>query len=316
MNTHSNRKLISIATGCFNEQDNIEELYTRIKKVFDSLPQYDWEIVIADNYSTDNTRNILRKLAAADKRVKVILNSNNFGVVRSGYNCFLQTQGHATIMMCSDLQDPPEMIPVFLQHWEDGYKVVCAVKQKTPEKIFMRNVRKFYYWLLGKFSEIKLIDDFYGFGLYDRQFVDNLKKFHEPYPYFRGLVSEIGLPRKEVPFNQEKRKNGKSSYNFFSYYDMAMTGFVNHSKLPLRLAVFSGFILAGVSLLIAFGYFVYKLLYWDTFKLGIAPLVIGLFFFSAIQLIFIGIIGEYLGAVWTQVRNKPLVIEEEKINFD
>lgn len=313
---NAGRKLISISTGCYNEEGNIEELYNRIKAVFEKLPQYDWEMVVADNGSTDRTRDILRKLAGVDKRVKVIINSNNFGVIRSGYNVFLQTRGDAVIMMCSDLQDQPEMIPVFLKYWKEGYKVVCAVKNKTRENIFMASVRKVYYWILSKFSETQLISNFYGFGLYDRQFREALRQFHEPYPYFRGLVSEIGLPRKEIPFDQDKRKSGKSSYNFFSYYDMAMTGFVNHTKLPLRLAVFTGFIMGGFSLLIALGYFIYKLLYWDTFSLGLAPLVIGLFFFSAIQLIFIGIIGEYLGAVWTQVKNKPLVIEEEKINFD
>ena len=177
-------------------------------------------------------------------------------------------------------------------------------------------IRKFYYHLLSRFSEDHLIDNFTGFGLFDRQFMDALKQFHEPYPYFRGLVTEVGFKRIEIPFIQEKRIHGKTKNNLFTLYDYAMTGFVNHTKLPLRLAVFSGFVLAALSLLIALGYLIYKLIYWDTFSLGLAPLVIGLFFFSAIQLIFIGIIGEYLGAIWTQVKNKPLVIEEEKINFD
>lgn len=310
------KKLISIATGCYNENANIREFYARVKAVFLPLPEYDWEIVIADNNSQDGTREILREIAAADKRFKVILNSNNFGIVRSGYNALLQTSGDAVVVMCSDLQDPPEDIPVFLKHWEEGNTVVCAVKAKTPEHFPMRQIRKVYYRLLRCLSETHLIDDFYGFGLYDRKFVDALKLYHDPYPYFRGLVSEIGFRRIEIPFEQQKRKAGKSSYNFFSYYDMAMTGFVNHTKFPLRLAVFSGFFLAGVSILIALGYLIYKLCYWDTFQLGLAPLVIGLFFFSAVQLIFIGIIGEYIGAIWTQVKNKPLVVEEERINFD
>lgn len=313
---NNGKKKISISTGCYNEERNLEELYSRIKSVFNQLPQYDWEIIIADNCSTDGSRDILRKLAAEDKRVKVILNSNNFGAIRSGHNALLQAAGDAVVIMCSDLQDPPEMIPAFLKQWEAGNKVVCAVKSKTQEGFAMATVRRFYYWLLSRFSEIKLIDNFYGFGLYDRQFMDALKKYHEPNPYFRGLVCEIGFKRVEVPFNQEKRKAGKSTYNLFSYYDFAMNGFVNHTKLPLRLAVFTGFFLAGISLLIAFGYLVYKLVFWDTFSLGLAPLVIGLFFFSAVQLIFIGIIGEYIGAIWTQVKNKPLAIEEEKINFD
>lgn len=309
-------KLISIATGCYNESGNIREFYARIKAVFELLPEYDWEIVIADNGSQDGTREILREIAAEDKRFKVILNSNNFGIVRSGYNALMNTSGDAVVLMCSDLQDPPELIPVFLQRWEEGNIVVCAVKAKSAERFPMNLVRRGYYRLLSAFSETRLIDDFYGFGLYGRKFVDALKLYHDPYPYFRGLVSEIGFRRIEIPFEQQKRKAGRSSYNFFSYYDTAMTGFVNHTKFPLRLAVFAGFVTGFISILIAVGYLVYKLCYWETFQLGLAPLVIGLFFFSAVQLIFIGIIGEYIGAIWTQVKNKPLVIEDEKINFD
>ncbi len=316
MSEQSSRKRITIITGCYNEEANLEELYMRIKAVFEKLPKYDWEVIIGDNCSTDNSREILRRIAKADKRWKVILNSNNFGIIRSGHNILLHSSGDAVISMCSDLQDPPEMIPEFIRLWEEGNKLVCAVKASTKEKFPMSVVRRFYYWLLAKLSETPLINNFYGFGLYDRQVIDAIRQYHEPYPYFRGLICEVGFKRIEIPFDQEKRKGGKSSYNFFSYYDTAMTGFVNHTKLPLRLAVFTGFIMAGISLLIALAYFIYKLLYWDTFNLGLAPLVIGLFFFSAIQLIFIGIIGEYLGAVWTQVKNKPLVIEEEKINFD
>ncbi|MDR0932053.1 MAG: glycosyltransferase family 2 protein [Victivallales bacterium] len=310
------KKLISIATGCLNEEQNLPELYSRLIAVWEQLPQYDWEMVIADNCSCDRSREILREIAQKDKRVKVIFNSNNFGVIRSGFNVLTRTSGDAVIMMCSDLQDPPEMIPEFLKHWEEGYRVVCAVRKGSEEPFIMRTIRKFYYYLLRQSSEGSMISGFYGFGLYDRRFVDALKLFHDPYPYFRGLVSEIGMKRIEIPFVQKKRKGGKSSYNFFSYYDTAMTGFVNHTKLPLRLSVFCGFALAFLSLLTAIGYLVYKLLYWDTFQLGLAPLVIGLFFFSAVQLIFIGVIGEYIGAIWTQVKNKPLAIEEEKINFD
>ena len=310
------KEKISIVSGCWNEEGNLPEFYERITAVFRKLPQYEYEILIADNHSTDRSREILRELAGRDKRLKVIFNSNNFGVIRSGFNAFLQAGGDAIVLMCSDLQDPPEKIPEFLRKWEEGYDVVCAVKAGSPEAFPMRMVREFYYWLLKKSAEDELISGFYGFGLYSRRFQEAVKRFHEPYPYFRGLVSEIGLKRIEVPFVQEKRRSGRSSYNFFSYYDTAMTGFVNHTKLPLRLAVFCGFALAGVSLLVALGYLVYKLCYWDTFQLGLAPLVIGLFFFSAVQLIFIGILGEYIGAIWTQVKNKPLAIEEEKINFD
>ncbi len=310
------KKKISVVTPCYNEVGNLRELYERIKAVFEQHSQYDWEMIVADNYSTDGSRELLRELAAEDKRVKVILNSNNFGHIRSPMNAFCQATGDAVVSICSDLQDPPEIIGEFLKNWEDGYKVVCAVKPSSKENPLMFLIRRFYYWLLAKFSDTTQIRNFTGSGLYDRQFVDAFKLFKDPYPYFRGLVSEIGFKRIEIPFVQEVRKHGKTKNNFFTLYDMAMTGFVNHTKMPLRLAVFCGFVLAGLSLLIAVAYLIYKLIFWDTFSLGLAPLVIGLFFFSAVQLIFIGIIGEYLGAIWTQVKNKPLAIEEERINFD
>lgn len=313
---HVERKKISVVTGCFNEAENLPELYARLAAVWERHSGYDWELIVADNRSTDGSREVLRELARRDRRVKVILNSNNFGHVRSPANAFRQADGDAVVSMCSDLQDPPEMIERFLEHWEKGVKVVCAVKPASRENPLMAAVRRFYYGLLARFSETEQVRDFTGYGLYDRQFVDAFKKFPDPYPYFRGLVAEIGFERVEIPFVQDVRKHGRTKNNFFTLYDMAMTGFVNHTKIPLRLAVFCGFITAGCSLLVSLGYLVYKLVYWDTFSLGMAPVVIGLFFFSAVQLIFIGIIGEYLGAVWTQVKNKPLVIEEEKINFD
>ena len=310
------RKKISVSTNCFNEVGNIRELYNRIRAVFEKHPEYDWEIVIADNRSTDGTRELLREIASEDKRFKVILNSNNFGHIRSPMNALFHTSGDAVVIMCSDLQDPPELIHDFLRKWEDGYQVVCGVKPESKENPLMFAARRFYYWLLSRFSETEQVRNFTGYGLYDRKFVEAFRKFHDPYPYFRGMIGEIGFRRTEIPFVQEMRKHGKTKNNFFTIYDMAMTGFVNHTKLPLRLAVFIGFFIAICSLLVAIAYLVYKLLYWNTFQLGLAPLVIGLFFFSAVQLIFIGIIGEYIGAIWTQVKNKPLAIEEETINFD
>jgi glycosyltransferase involved in cell wall biosynthesis len=311
------KKKISISSGCYNEEGNIREWYDSIIKVLKQFPKYDYEIVIADNCSTDGTRDILREIASEDKNFKVILNSNNFGHIRSPYNAWLQTSGDATVILVSDLQEPPELIAEFIKKWEEGYDVVVGTRRKSRENIFMLSVRKFYYWLLSKFSESgHIIRNFTGFGLYDRKFMDALKRYRDPYPYFRGLVTEIGFKRTEVEFTQGKRKHGKTKNNFFTLYDMAMTGFVNHSRLPLRLATFLGFSLAGVSMLIAIGYLIYKLFYWDTFKLGLAPLVVGMFFFTAVQLIFIGIVGEYVGAVYTQVKNKPLAIEDEKINFE
>ena len=265
-------KKISIVSPCYNEEENIPELYRRITEVMAAHAEYDYEIILADNASTDRSRELIREMCAADKRLKAIFNSGNFGQIRSPYNALLAASGDAVVMMCADLQEPPEVIHDF-------------------------------------------IENFTGFGLYDRCVVDALGKFHEPYPYMRGLVAEIGFRRVEIPYEQQARKRGKTKNNFFSLYDYAMTGFVNHTKLPLRLATFTGFALAALSLVAAGVYLVYKLAFWNSFAVGLAPLVIGLFFFSSVQLIFIGVIGEYIGAIWTQVKNKPLVIEEERINF-
>jgi len=314
---NTQKKCISVVANCYNEAENLQELYNRLIVTLKQFPEYDYEIIIADNFSTDGSRDILRQIASQDKKFKVILNSNNFGQIRSPYNAFLQASGDAVVMMCSDLQEPPEIITDLIKKWKSGYQVVVAVKAQSKENMLMSLVRKFYYWLQAKFSDTNhIIQNFTGFGLYDRKFMDALKKYHDPYPYFRGLVSEIGFKRTSVEYVQDKRKHGVTKNNLLTLYDLAMIGFINHSKLPLRLATFSGFCLAGISLLLAFGYLVYKLLYWETFSLGLAPLVIGLFFFFAIQLIFIGIIGEYVGAILTQVKNYPLAIEDEKINFD
>ena len=310
-------KKISITGGCYNEAGNIEELYTRCLAVLKKFPQYDYEFVLADNCSTDNTRDVLRTLAARDPKFKVILNANNFGHIRSPFNALLNASGDAAVSMCTDLQEPPEVLEQFIREWENGAKVVCGVRSGTKAGFVLECFRRLYYKFLATVApDEHIIPRFTGFGLYDRAFLDALRKFHDPYPYFRGLVSEIGFRRVEVPFVQEKRKSGRTHNNFFTLYDMAMTGLVNHTKLPLRLAVFAGLLLGSGSLLVAFGYLLAKLIWWDTFQLGLAPLVVGMFFFCAVQLFFIGLIGEYLGAVWTQVKNKPLVIEEERINFD
>lgn len=310
-------KKISVVAGCYNEEDNLQELYDRLMAVFRELPQYDYEIIVADNCSTDCSQDILCELAAADKKFKVILNSNNFGQIRSPFNALLQASGDSVIAISSDLQNPPEMIPEFIKKWEEGNEVVIAVKLKTDENVILSVIRDFYYYLLSRFSDTDhVIRDFMGFGLYDRKFMDALKLYQNPYPYFRGLVGEIGFRRAVVHFDQPARKRGRSKNNFFTLYDVAMTGFVNHSKLPLRLATFTGFCLAGLSLIVALGYLVYKLVYWNSFQLGLAPLIIGMFFFGSVQLIFLGIVSEYVGAIHTQVLKRPLVIEKERINFD
>ena len=310
------KKLISVTTSCYNEKDNIKLWYNKVLEVMNKFPQYDYEVIVADNCSTDGTREILRQIAFENKNFKVIFNSNNFGASRSGYNAFIEGKGDAVVCMCADLQDPPELIEEFIKKWEEGYKVVCAVKEKTKENFVMSGIRKAFYKILETLSAQNTIKNYYGFGMYDKQVIEALKKYNEPYPFMRGLIQEIGFKRTEIKFFQPQRQSGKSSYNLFSYYDVAINGLVNHSKLPLRFAGFLGFIMAFLSILAAFIYLVLKLMYWNAFSLGIAPQTIGLFLLFSIQFIFIGIMGEYLGAVWTQVKNKPLVIVEERINFE
>lgn len=309
-------KKISIVTPCYNEEENVRELYSQVKAQFDRLPQYSYEHIFIDNASTDHTVAILRGLAREDKRVKLILNAKNFGHIRSPYYGLLQAHGDAVMLMVADLQDPPGLIPDFLQRWEEGHKVVLGVKNKSKENPMMFALRKLFYKLIEKSSSIEHISNFTGFGLYDQSFLEVLRQIDDPYPYFRGMVAELGTDISRIYYTQPAREHGKTKNNFYTLYDMAMLGFVNYSKLPLRLASFIGFLVAFVSLIIGLVYFVYKLVYWDSFTVGMAPLVIGLFFFSSIQLFFIGLVGEYIGAIFTQVRKRPLVIERERVNFE
>lgn len=310
-------KTISIMTACYNEEENIKDIYSQVKNVFDELDGYSYEHIFIDNASEDRTVSILKEIAAIDKAVKIIVNTRNFGPIRSPYYAILQAKGDAVISMAADLQEPPSMIGDFIEKWEEGFKVVVAVKSKSKENPIMFAIRNLYYNLIKKFSETKQIKNFTGFGLYDKEFVDVLRNLDEPYPYFRGLITDLGFETAEVQFVQPKRLKGVTKCrNFYTLYDVAMLGFVNHSKVPLRMATFIGFSVAIFSLLVAFGYFLYKLIFWEHFQLGIAPMVIGLFFFAAVQLFFVGIIGEYIGAIYTQVKNRPLVIEKERINFD
>lgn len=312
----SNRKLISILTACFNEEQNVETVYQQVKDIFDKLPEYRYEHIFIDNSSNDKTVEILKSIAQFDKNVKIIVNVRNFGHIRSPYYGMLQSNGDAVISLVSDLQDPPSLIIDFINKWEEGYKIVIGTKTKSKENQLMFLVRKLFYNIISKISETNQIKNFTGFGLYDRQFIEILRKIDEPYPYFRGLISELGFARMEITYTQPKREKGKTKNNFYTLYDMAMLGFVNYSKLPLRLASFIGFGVSLLSFIVALTYFIYKLIFWDSFSVGIAPLVIGIFFFGGIQLFFLGIIGEYIGAIFTQVKNRPLVIEKERINFD
>ncbi len=309
-------KLISVVTPCFNEEANVGELHRRVREAFAALPGYEYEHIFVDNASRDGTVARVKAIAAVDRRVKLIVNARNFGHVRSPVHGVLQAGGDAVILMASDLQDPPELIVDFVREWERGHKVVLGIKTQTIESLPMRLVRKAYYDLVGWLAEIDLARDNTGFGLYDRAVVDIIAQIDDPYPYLRGLVSDIGFEAAHVPFVKPARKRGLTKNNFYTLYDLAMLGITSHSKLPLRIAALLGFAMSGVSLCVAIAYLVAKFLYWNKFELGLAPLVVGLFFFSSVQLFFIGVIGEYIGAIHTQVLKRPLVVEKERVNFE
>jgi glycosyltransferase involved in cell wall biosynthesis len=308
-------KKLSIVSGCFNEAGNVEELVARVAKVMVALPQYDYEQIIIDNASTDGTQDILRKLATCNPRLKVILNARNFGHIRSPYHGILQGSGDAVIFLASDLQEPPELIPDFVRKWEEGAKAVVGIKDSSDESPLFFAVRRFYYRLVEGLADVRTIQNFTGFGLYDIAIIKYCRSLGDPYPYFRGLIAEVGLPVERVSYHQPLRTRGFTKNNLYTLYDMAMLGITNFSKVPLRLAAMLGFATALLSLLVAIGYLVYKLLFWQNFAVGTAPMVIGLFFFASVQLFFIGILGEYIGAIHTQVLKRPLVVEKERINF-
>jgi glycosyltransferase involved in cell wall biosynthesis len=309
-------KKISVVTICYNEEGNIREFYKQVITVFANLAdRYTYEIIIADNASTDGTPAILREIAAMDKNFKVIFNTRNFGVNRSGNNALMRAGGDAAVLMVSDLQEPPSLIPEFIDKWEQGYKVVMAIKNQSEESPFMYALRSLYYKVLGRLSEVKLVTHFNGFGLYDRQVIEIYKKLNDPYPYFRGLISDIGFEPAIVNYVQPARRSGKSKSKFMYLYEEAMLGLTSYTKLPLRLATFLGFVAAFISFIIGLFYLVYKLLFWSSFTLGSAPVTIGLFFFASVQLVFLGLLGEYILLIYTHVLKRPLVYEKELLNF-
>ena len=308
---------VSVVAGCYDEEENVGELYERVCRVFqEELPEYAFELIFIDNASEDRTVDVLKKIASTDKRVKIIVNNRNFGHIRSGYHALLQARGEAIIAMASDLQDPPELIPQFLRKWQEGYKIVLAQKCGSAESPVFFMVRRFYYYIVTQLSETPLVKDVTGFGVYDRQVIEDIRQIGDPYPYFRGLVCDLGYQRALIPFTQPVRKRGLTKNNFYTLYDLAMLGITNHSKVPLRIATFSGFCLGALSFVVAFAYLIYKLVFWNNFQLGTAPVVIGMFFFAAVQLFFIGMLGEYIGSIHTQVLRRPPVVEKERINFD
>jgi len=309
-------KTITVVTPCYNEEENVQQCYDKVKLIFSGLKEYHYEHMFIDNASTDTSLVLLKEIANNDSKVKIIENSRNFGHLKSPVHGLLQSTGDATILFVADMQDPAEMIPELIKKWEEGYKSVLGVKKSSEESGVMFFIRKMYYKLVNSLSEVKLIDNFYGFGLYDKEVISVLKDMEDPYPYFRGMIPEIGLDIAIVEFDQLVRRRGITKNNFYTLYDIGMLGIISHSKVPLRVATMSGFLFAVISVLIAFGYFVAKLIYWDTFDMGIAPIIIGLFLFGSIQLLFIGIIGEYIGFIFTKIQNRPLVIEKERVNFD
>jgi polyisoprenyl-phosphate glycosyltransferase len=312
----SERKLLSIVTPCFNEEENVSGLFDQVREVIESqMSEFDFEYIFIDNDSNDNTVDILKAMAEKDKRIKIIVNSRNFGHIRSPFYALLQSQGDCSLLMAADFQDPPSLIPDFVKKWEEGKDIVVAVKNKSEETPLMFMIRSAYYNLVNRLSEIKLKKNYTGFGLYDKKIIKILRELKDPYPYFRGVIFELGFETDVIYFTQPQRKRGITKNNFFTLYDIAMLGICSHSKVPLRIATVTGFSLSILSLMIACGYFIAKLILWDTFVMGMAPIIIGIFFFASIQLFFLGIIGEYIGFIYTKVTNRPLVHEKERVNF-
>lgn len=309
-------KLISVVSPCYNEEENVEILTDRVRSLFVELPQYRYEHILIDNHSTDRTVEVLRSIAARDPNVKVIVNARNFGHIRSPHHAILEAEGDAVVVLLSDLQDPPEMIRDFLREWEAGFPVVVAIKSSSDESGLMYGIRSSYYRTIARLTDVKVFEHFTGFGLYDRRVIDILKRdFPDPNPYFRGQIAEIGLPHKVLYYNQKRRMRGITKNNFYTLYDMAMLGVTNLSKVPLRLVIFGGFVFALLSMIAGFIYLIAKLVFWDRFQLGLAPTMIGLFFLGSVQLVALGIIGEYIGSIHTMVQRRPLVTEKERINF-
>lgn len=312
-----NKKKVSVLIPCYNEEENVVPMSEAIRNVFENeLPQYDWELVFIDNDSSDNTRPLLTEICRRDKRIKAIFNAKNFGQFNSPYYGICQTTGDCTISMCCDFQDPVELIPKYLAEWENGYKIVIGIKTTSRENKLIRFLRSCYYKVIKKFSDVEQIEHFTGSGLYDKSFVEVLRTLDDPSPFLRGIVAEFGFRRKEIPYDQPKRRAGKTHNNFYTLYDAAMLSFTSYTKIGLRIATIGGFLMSVISLLVAFVYLILKLCNWDTFPAGNAPILIGVFVLGSIQLFFIGLLGEYVLNINTKVMKRPLVVEEKRINFE
>ena len=310
-------KKISIMVPCYNEEDNVVPLSQALIQMFEKdLPQYDYDILFIDNDSTDTTRVKLRQLCKENKKIKAIFNAKNFGQFNSPYYGILQTDGDCTIPVCADFQDPIDVIPRLVAEWEKGYKIVCAVKTSSKENKIMYFLRSCYYKIIKKMSSAEQIEHFTGFGLYDKSFVQVLRDLKDPIPFIRGIVGELGFKKTEIEYTQAQRRAGKTHNNFFTLYDAAMLSFTSYTKMGLRLATFLGVICGGISIVVALVYLILKLIYWDRFTAGMVPLILLVSFLGSLQLFFIGLMGEYIISINQRVMNRPLVIEEERINFD
>lgn len=310
-------KKISVMVPTYNEEENVELLYEALVKVFkEKLSKYDYEFVFIDNKSKDNTRKLLRNICKKDKNVKAIFNANNFGQFNSPFYGLLETTGDCTISMCADFQDPVEMLPKFVNEWENGYKIVIGIKTKSEENKIVYFLRGVYYKMMKKFSETEQIEQFTGFGLYDKDFINVLKNLDDPEPYMRGIVAELGYERKEIPYTQPKRLRGKTSNNFHKLFDASMLGITSYTRVGVHFATILGSILSFICIIIALIYLILKLCNWYSFEAGMAPLLIGMFLLGGIQIFFIGFIGEYILNMNARLMHRPLVIVEEKLNFD
>lgn len=310
-------KKISVVIACYNEENNVIPMAeTLVKHFTERLPEYDYEIIFVDNDSTDATRGHILKLCQENSKIKAIFNSRNFGSIRSSINGLLYATGDCVVKMCADFQDPPELIEDFVRKWEEGNKIVLAIKSASQENKLMYMVRKAYYKLVKKITDINHIENFVGYGLYDRAFIEIIRDLKDPMPYFRGIVAEMGYKYAVVPYVQPQRKSGKSKFNFYRLYDYAMLGITAYSKIPLRIMTFIGGIFSFLSIIAALVYLVYKLCFWDSFNVGMAPLVIGIYFLGSLQLLFLGIIGEYILNINMRVLNRPLVTIEKLVNFE
>lgn len=313
----SEKKKISVMIPCYNEEENARPIYEAVKnELVTKLPQYDYEILFIDNKSKDKTRPIIREICKEDKNVKAIFNCRNFGQFNSPYYGIINTSGDCCITICADFQDPVELIPKFVEEWEKGYKIVIGIKTDSKESKLMYGLRTVYYKLIKNMSDVEQIEHFTGFGLYDKSFVKTLSELDDPQPFIRGIVAELGPERKEIEYTQPQRRAGKTHNNFYSLYDAAMLSLTSYTKIGLRLAVFAGGAFSLIGFVIALIYLVLKLVHWNDFPAGTAPILIGVFLMSSIQLFFIGLLGEYIMNINKRIMKRPLVVEEERLNFE